>query len=54
VVTLRQGALGSVALSKVASQNRRITANEPLLHTARQLGVCLGDRDDTCLPCLHP
>ncbi len=54
VVTLRQGALGSVALSKVASQNRRITANEPLLHTARQLGVCLGDRDDTCLPCQHP
>lgn len=54
VVTLRQGALGSVALSKVASQNRRITANEPLLHTARQLGVCLGDRDDTCQPCQHP
>lgn len=54
VVTLRQGALGSVALSKVASQNRRITANEPLLHTARQLGVCLGDRDYTCLPCQHP
>jgi hypothetical protein len=35
----------------VASQNRRITPNEPLLRTARQLGVSFGDNDDTCLPC---
>ncbi len=53
VVTLRQGALGNIPLSQVASQNRRVQANEPLLHTARQLGVCMGDDDKPCLPCLQ-
>ncbi|MDP3132129.1 MAG: ATP-dependent 6-phosphofructokinase [Burkholderiaceae bacterium] len=51
VVTLTRGALGNIALSRVAAQNRRVQADEPLLHTARQLGVSLGDAEDACLPC---
>lgn len=43
MVTMRAGALDSVPLHRVAGQNRHITAQDPLLQTARQLGVCLGD-----------
>ena len=51
MVTLRRGALDSVPLSGVAAQNRRICATEPLLRTARQLGVCFGDGPPNTLPC---
>lgn len=43
MVTLQSGALSSVDLSRVAAQNRRITPSEPLLQTARQLGVHFGE-----------
>ncbi|MEW6466000.1 MAG: ATP-dependent 6-phosphofructokinase [Pseudomonadota bacterium] len=42
MVTLRDGRMGAVPIAEVAGQNRRITADEPLLATARQIGICLG------------
>ena len=42
MVTLRDGRMDAVPIAEVAGQNRRITADEPLLATARQIGICLG------------
>ena len=43
MVTLQGGLLNSVALSEVAGRNRRVPLDHPLLASARQIGVCLGD-----------
>jgi 6-phosphofructokinase 1 len=43
MVTLRSGALDSVPLNRVAHQNRLVGLNDPLLQTARSLGICLGE-----------
>lgn len=51
MVTFRHGKLDSVPLARVAAQNRRITTDEPLLRTARLLGVSVGDAPSACLPC---
>lgn len=51
MVTLHHGALDSLPLARVAAQNRRITPAEPLLHTARQLGVSFGDNHPNSWPC---
>jgi 6-phosphofructokinase 1 len=44
MVTLADGRLGSVPISQVAGQNRRVPADHPLLVAARQIGVSFGDR----------
>ena len=43
MVTLSQGALGSVSLDSVSGRNRLVPPKHPLLVTARQIGVCMGD-----------
>ncbi len=43
MATLQGGVLGSVALSEVAGRNRCVPLDHPLLASARQIGVCLGD-----------
>lgn len=43
MVTLAGGRLGSVPISAVAGQNRRVPAEHPLLVAARQIGVSFGD-----------
>ncbi len=43
MVTLSQGTMGSVSLDSVSGRNRTVPPNHPLLVTARQIGVCLGD-----------
>lgn len=44
VVTLQHGQLDTISLDRVAAKQRRIPADDLLLHTARQLGVCFGDQ----------
>ena len=43
MVTLSQGAMGSVSLDSVSGRNRLVPSAHPLLVTARQIGVCFGD-----------
>ncbi len=43
MVTLSQGALGSIDLESVTGRNRLVPADHPLLATARQIGVSLGE-----------
>ena len=43
MVTLQGGQLGSIALSDVAHGHRNVPLDHPLLETARQIGVCLGE-----------
>ena len=43
MVTLQGGQLGSVALADVAHQHRNVPLDHPLLETARQIGVSLGE-----------
>ncbi len=43
MVTMAQGAMGSVSLESVSGRNRLVPADHPLLETARQIGVSLGD-----------
>lgn len=43
LVTLKDGQLSTVSLARVAAQNRRVPPDDPLLRTARQLGVYFGE-----------
>lgn len=43
MVTLQQGQLGCIALADVAHQHRSVPLDHPLLQTARQIGVALGE-----------
>ena len=43
MVTLQRGQLGSIALADVAHRHRQVPLDHPLLLTARQIGVSLGD-----------
>jgi 6-phosphofructokinase 1 len=43
MVTLEQGRLGSIPLAEVAHQHRNVPLDHPLLQTARQIGVSLGE-----------
>ena len=43
MVTLRDGALCSVPMARVANQQRTIAPDHPLLVTAREIGVSLGE-----------
>lgn len=43
MVTLQQGRLGSIPLAEVAHQHRNVPLDHPLLQTARQIGVSLGE-----------
>jgi len=43
MVTLQRGQLGSIALADAAHQHRQVPLDHPLLQTARQIGVSLGD-----------
>ncbi len=43
MVTLNQGAMGSISLDSVSGRNRLVPPAHPLLVTARQIGVSLGD-----------
>jgi 6-phosphofructokinase 1 len=43
MVTLQQGRLGCIALADVAHQHRSVPLDHPLLQTARQIGVALGE-----------
>jgi 6-phosphofructokinase 1 len=43
MVTLQSGQFVSIPLADVAHQNRLVTEEEPLMHAARQLGICLGE-----------
>ncbi|GAB3191090.1 6-phosphofructokinase [Hydrogenophaga aquatica] len=43
MVTLQGGQLGSIALADVAHQHRNVPPGHPLLETARQIGVSLGE-----------
>ncbi len=43
MVTLQQGRLDSIALAEVAHQHRKVPLDHPLLQTARQIGVSLGE-----------
>lgn len=43
MVTLQGGQMSSLSLDLVASRNRRVPLDHPLLKTARQIGVSLGD-----------
>lgn len=43
MVTLQQGQLGCIALADVAHQYRSVPLDHPLLQTARQIGVALGE-----------
>lgn len=43
MVTLRGGQLATVSLDRVAAKNRQIQLDDPLLLTARQLGVHFGE-----------
>ena len=42
MVTLVNGAFGSVPLAAVAGRTRRVAADHPLLRCAEQIGICLG------------
>jgi 6-phosphofructokinase 1 len=43
MVAMRNGLVGSVALSEVAGKTRRIPDGHELITTARRVGTCLGD-----------
>lgn len=43
MVTMEQGAMGSIELEKVADRTRQIPLDHPLLQTARDIGVCVGE-----------
>ncbi len=43
MVTMQNGTLDSVPLSRVAGQNRRIAPDDPLLQMARQVGISFGE-----------
>ncbi len=43
MVTLEHGAMGSIALEEVADRTRQVPLDHPLLETARDIGVCLGE-----------
>lgn len=43
MVTLEHGAMGSIALEEVADRTRQVPFDHPLLQTARDIGVCLGE-----------
>jgi 6-phosphofructokinase 1 len=43
MVTLQGGRLTSIPIDEVAGKNRGISADDPLLVCARQIGVMLGD-----------
>lgn len=43
MVTLQGGQLGSIALADVAHQHRNVPLDHPMLETARQIGVSLGE-----------
>lgn len=45
MVTLQDGRLGSIALADVARGARTVPLDHPLLRTARQIGVSLGEPD---------
>jgi hypothetical protein len=45
MVTLQNGQLDSVPLSRVAGQNRRIAPHDPLLQMARHIGISFGEPD---------
>ena len=51
VVTLQNGQLTDIGLEQVSGRQRRIPANDPLILTARQLGICLGDSPCTLTHC---
>jgi ATP-dependent phosphofructokinase / diphosphate-dependent phosphofructokinase len=43
MVTLQQGQMRLIPLAEVAHQNRRVPLTHPLLHTARDIGISLGE-----------
>jgi len=43
MVTLQQGRLGSIQLAQAAQQHRHVPLDHPLVQTARQIGVSLGE-----------
>jgi 6-phosphofructokinase 1 len=43
MVTMQSGQFVSIPLADVAHQNRLVTEDAPLMHAARQLGLCLGE-----------
>ena len=44
MVTLQQGEIGSVALGDVANTQRKVPLDHDLVITARDIGICFGDR----------
>jgi 6-phosphofructokinase 1 len=42
MVTLQHGRIGSVPIEQVANTQRKVPMNDPLLSTARDIGICLG------------
>ena len=44
MVTLQQGEIGSVALGDVANAQRKVPLDHDLVTTARDIGICFGDR----------
>ena len=44
MVTLQQGEIGSVALGDVANTQRKVPLDHDLVTTARDIGICFGDR----------
>lgn len=43
MVTMQSGQFVSIPLADVAHQTRWVTEDDPLMHAARQLGLCLGE-----------
>lgn len=43
MVSVEHGRLGSVALGEVAGRTRMVPADDPMLHTARRLGISFGE-----------
>ncbi|WP_028601310.1 6-phosphofructokinase [Ottowia thiooxydans] len=43
MVTFERGAMSSVSLAEVADRTRQVPLDHPLLQTAREIGVCLGE-----------
>lgn len=43
MVTMQSGQFVSIPLADVAHQHRLVTEDAPLMHAARQLGLCLGE-----------
>ena len=43
MVTLQRGRIGSVPIEEVANTQRKVPMDDPLLITARDIGICFGD-----------